>query len=448
MQMKQVFMNEYREKLTTPDEAVKVVKSGDWVDYSLALGVPDLLDKALAKRKDELHDVKIRGYLVMSPLEVVNCDPTREHFFYNSWYMSGYERKLCDQGLCNFSPMLFRNLPLYYKQGHAKVNVAMMQVSPMDDHGYFYFSLACASGRAVMDVADYIILEVNENLPHVQGTRNVVHISEVDAIVEGEHGPLKTMANPEPTEIDVKLADYILEDLRDGSCMQLGIGGLANVIGKKLAESDLKDLGVHTELLCDAFYDLYTAGKITNSKKQIDRYFSVFGLAMGSQNLYDWVSDNPSTLTTSIDYVNSAENISQLDNFVSINNCIAVDLYGQTNSESSGSRQISGTGGQLDFLTGAVNSNGGQAFICMTSSFVDKQGVRHSRVVPKFNGDAITDPRSQAFILVTEYGKVSLIGKTDWERAEALISVAHPDFREDLIKEAEALGVWRRSNKR
>ena len=442
------FLKEYNAKLKTPEEAVKVVKSGDWVDYVVGLGIPEILDSALAKRKDELYDVKIRGYLVLHPLETVESDPKREHFYYNSWYMSGYERKLCDKGLCSFMPMIFRNLPSYYRKGHAPVNVAMMQVSPMDEHGYFYFSLACASARAVMDVADYIILEVNEHLPHVQGTQNVVHISEVDAIVEGEHVPLATMAKPNPTEIDVTLADYIVEDLHDGVCIQLGIGGLANVVGAKIAESDIKDIGVHTELLADAYYDLYKAGKITNIHKNIDRYKTVFGIAIGSQDLYDWAADNPAVLTTGIDYCNDPTVISQLDNFISINNCVSVDLYGQINGESSGSRQISGTGGQLDFLTGAYMSKGGQAYICMTSSFTDKQGNLRSRIVPAFQGDAITDPRSQAFNIVTEYGKVSLVGKPDWQRTEALISVAHPDHREWLIGEAEKLGIWGKSNKR
>ena len=442
------FIKEYNEKLKTPEEAVKVVKSGDWVDYVVGLGIPEILDKALAKRKEELFDVKIRGYLVLHPLETIESDPTREHFHYNSWYMSGYERKLCDRGLGSFSPMIFRNLPSYYRKGHAPVNVAMMQVSPMDDHGYFYFSLSCCSARAVMDVADYIILEVNENLPKVQGTQNVIHISEVDAIVEGEHGPLSTMPKPAPTEIDTKIADIIVSELKDGVTIQLGIGGLANVIGAKISESDLKDIGVHTELLADAYYDLYEAGKITNAKKNIDRHKTVFGIALGSQNLYDWAADNPSVLTTGIDYCNDPYVISQIDNFVSINNCVSIDLYGQINGESSGSRQISGTGGQLDFLTGAYMSNGGQAYICMTSSYKDKQGNLKSRIVPTFNGDAITDPRSQAFNVVTEYGKASLVGKPDWMRTEALINIAHPDHREELIAEAEKLGIWRKSNKR
>lgn len=442
------FYREYQEKLRTPEEAVKVVKSGDWVDYSTNLGVPTLLDAALAKRKDELEDVKIRGYLVLQPLEVVECDPEREHFIYNSWHCSGYERKLCDRGLCNFIPMVFRNLSSYYER-YLTVNVAMMAVPPMDEHGYFNFSLSAASARSTLDKADVVILEVNENLPKVYGGFDeCIHISEVDMIVEGPHGPLIELPSPASTEIDMQVAKYVVENMRDGSTIQLGIGGMPNAIGQMIAESDLKDLGIHTELLVDAYLDMYKAGKITNRKKTIDKNKGVFGFALGSQGLYDWVKENPGCVTAPISYVNAPEVVSKLDNFVSINNCISVDLYGQICAESAGTRHISGTGGQLDFLTGAYDAKGGQSFICMTSSFTDKKGNHVSRFVPKFNGDIVTDPRSQSFILVTEYGLANLAGLTSWERAEKLISLAHPDHREDLIKAAEEQKIWVKSNKR
>ena len=321
------FIREYNEKLKTPEEAVKVVKSGDWVDYVVGLGVPELLDSALAKRKEELFDVKIRGYLVLHPLETVESDPTREHFYYNSWYMSGYERKLCDKGLCNFMPMIYRNLPSYYRKGHAPVNVAMMQVSKMDPHGYFYFSLGCASARAVMDVADYIILEVNENLPNVQGTQNVIHISEVDAIVEGEHGPLPTLSPVRESETDRRIAEWILPHIVDGATLQIGIGSMPAALGHIMAQSDLKDLGMHTELLSDAYLELARAGKLTNRRKRHFRGKGVFATGFGSQELYDWVDDNPGLIAFPLEYVNSAEVIGQHDNMVSICSCIATDLY-------------------------------------------------------------------------------------------------------------------------
>lgn len=443
------FLSEYKQKLRTPEEAVKVVKSGDWIDLSEALGFPTLLDEALAKRKDELTDVKARGYLIMQPIQIVECDPERKHFIYNSWHCSGYERKLCDKGLCNFIPMVFRNLSDYYRR-YLTVNVAMMAVTPMDEHGYFNFSLSNASARATMDAADVIILEVNENLPRVYGGQEeCIHISEVDMVVEGPHGPLATLGTPEATELDEKIARFIVDEMVDGSNVQLGIGGMPNAVGQMIARSDLKDLGIHTELLADAYLDLYEAGKVTNTRKPFDKGKSTFGLAMGSQKLYDWAKENPGLVTYPISRMNSPEVIAQLDNFVSINSCIAVDLYGQICAESAGTRHISGTGGQLDFLTGAFMGKNGKSFICMASAFTDKQGNFKSRFSPTFSGgDIVTDPRSQAFYLVTEYGIANLAGRTTWERAELLISLAHPQHRDELIAAAEKQKIWIRSNKR
>ena len=442
------YSTEYRAKLKTPEEAVKVVKDGDWVDYSGATGIPDLLDKALAARKDELHDVKIRGYQSLRPVEVAVCDPGQEHFCYNSWFLSAGERKLRDNGQCFFIPMMFRNMPKIYREGFCKVDVAMIQVSPMDEHGYFYFSMQCAAERALMDVAKYKILEVNENLPHVQGTQNTVHISEIDAVVEGEHGPIPNLPRNAPTESDFKLADYIMEDMHDGICLQLGVGSISDSVGVRLAESDIKDIGIHTELLCEALCDLYKAGKITNIHKNIDRYKTVFTMVMGSQDIYDWAADNSSVMTTAVDYVNDPAVIGQLDNMVSINNAIEVDLYGQISSESVGPRQISGCGGQMDFLMGAFRSNGGKGYICTKSAYTDKNGVLRSKIVPSLDGSKITSTCTDAYYIVTEYGKVNMMGKSEWQRAEDLIGIAHPDLRDGLIEEAEKLGIWRRSNKR
>ncbi len=442
------FAKEYKQKLKTPQEAVKVVKDGDWVDFSTCNGFPHLLDAALAQRKDELNDIKIRGYMALRPLEVVECDPNRDTFTYNSWHCSGYERKLADKGLCNYIPMVFRNVGEYYGR-YLTVNVAMMAVPPMDEHGYFNFSINNATARETLDAADTIILEIDENLPKVYGGfYESIHISEVDMIVEGKHDPLVELPPSATTEIDEAIAEKVVANMRDGSTIQLGVGGMPNAVGQMIAKSDLKDLGIHTELLVDAYYDMYKAGKITNRLKTIDKHKGTFGFALGTQNLYDWVTENPGMVTAPISYINAPKVIAQLDDFVSINNCISVDLYGQICAESAGTRHISGTGGQLDFLTGAFDAKGGQSFICMTSSFTDKQGNLKSRILPTFNGDIVTDPRSQSFILVTEYGLVNLAGLSSWERAEKIISLAHPQHREDLIKAAEAQKIWRKSNKK
>lgn len=442
------FAEEYKRKLKTPEEAVKLVKDGDWVDYSVGIGFPVLLDAALAKRKDELRDIKIRGSLAMQPIQAVEQDRERRTFTYNSWHCSGYERKLCDEGLCNYIPMIFRNMASYYRR-YLTVNVAMISVAPMDSKGFFNFSMVNCTTRAILDAADLIILEVNEHMPHVYGGQeDCIHISEVDVVVEGEHKPLAQLPVPPATEIDEKIASLLLPHIPDGATIQLGIGGMPNSVGKLMAESELKDLGMHTELLSDGFVDLYEAGKLTNSRKTLHRGKGVFGIALGSQRLYDWVGENQGLLSFPMDYVNQPSVMAQMENMISINNCIAIDLYGQVSSESAGTRHISGTGGQLDFSTGAYDAPGGKGFICMTSSYRDKAGNLKSRILPKFTeGDIITTPRTQAFYIVTEYGIVNLAGRSTWERAELLISLAHPDFRDELIAAADKQKIWRNSNR-
>ncbi|MCR5106312.1 MAG: butyryl-CoA:acetate CoA-transferase [Eubacterium sp.] len=442
------YSKEYNKKLRTPEEAVAVVKSGDWVDYTSSLGMPVLLDKALAARKDELFDVKIRGNLIAGPIEVAECDESQEHFVYHSWHCSSYERKLCDRGLCYYIPMVFHNNAAYY-EFFIKVNVVMVSVSPMDKHGYFNFSVNTGVAGPICEKADIVIVEVNENMPKIHGGYSeCIHISEVDYIVEGAHEEFTNLLPIVPKPIHKEIASHILPYIVDGANLQLGIGSIPNAIGELIAQSDIKDLGMHTELCTDAYLKLHESGKLTNKLKNIDRGKGVFGCAVGSNELYEWLDDNHGIAAYPLEYVNRPSVIAQLDNMVSINGCVAVDLYGQVAAESSGSRQLSGTGGQLDFLAGASASRGGKAFICMTSRYTGKDGTLHSRILPQFNGDIITSPRSQVYFIATEFGVINLEGKSTWERAEDLISIAHPDFRDELIKEAQERKIWRRSNKR
>ena len=442
------FYKQHREKLRTPEEAVRAVKSGDWVDYTSGVGFPILLDEALAKRKEELTDVKIRGTLIFGPLRTVECDPDREHFIYNSWHFSSYERKLSDRGLCSFMPMIFRFMPEYYR-ALLKVNVVMLCARPMDRHGYFNLSCTAGVAKGIIESADIVIIEVNERLPHILGGYDEsLHISEVDYVVEGEHPPLPALPAGEATKEETAIAEAVIPYIPSGATLQLGIGHIPDVIGRRIADSDITDLGMHTELCSDAFHVMYEAGKLTNRRKQIHRDKGVTAMVVGSQPLYDWLDHNPGIMIAPVSYVNNPAVIGQMDNMISVNNCIAVDLYGQVSAEGAGSRHISGTGGQLDFLTGTTISRGGKSFLCMTSSYVNKKGERTSRVVPRFMGDVVTDPRSQTHLIATEYGVVNLIGKTTWERAELLISVAHPDFRDSLIEAAQEQNIWRQSNKR
>ena len=439
---------EYRAKLRTAEEAVKLVKSGDWVDYSSNNGFPFSLDAALAARRDELHGVKLRGNLSPGPIRVVECDPEMEHFVYNTWHCSAYERHLCDQGRAFFTPMIFRNMAWYYRS-FLRVDVAMVSVSPMDEDGYFYFAGATGVNGVICECAEKLILEVNEAMPRIPGGKGErVHLSKADCIVEAGYRPLWEMTLPAPSETDRRIAAHILPHLCDGATLQLGIGGLPNALGELIADSDLKDLGMHTELCTDGYLALYKAGKLTNRAKSLRRGKGVLGLAIGSRELYDWLDGNPEVEAWPLEWVNDPAVIAQNENMVSINGCLNVDLYGQVSAESAGTRQISGTGGQLDFVTGAAQSKGGKAFLCLSSTYTDRAGVPHSRILPHFGGEIITTPRAQAYYIATEFGVKNLAGMSTWERADALISLAHPDFREELIRKAEEQRIWLPSNKR
>ena len=440
-------LSKYRAKLRSADEAVKIVKSGDWVDYGSNNSYPAALDAALAKRRDELHSVKIRGNLLQGPLAVVECDPEADHFIYNTWHCSAYERRLCDRGRAFFTPMVFRNMGWYY-ENFLTTDVAMLSVAPMDGEGYFNLSGAQGAVCSIAENAKTVIVEINAALPRIGGASARLPLEKVDMIVEAAPHPLWEMPTPPVSDIEKQIASFVFPHIRDGATIQLGIGGVPNAIGELIADSDLKDLGMHTELASDGYLAMHRAGKLTNRRKSLHPGVGILGLAIGSRAFYDWLDNNPEIEGRSLSYVNSIPVIAQNDSIISINGCLAADLYGQVCSESVGTRQISGTGGQLDFVNGATAAKDGLSFLCMSSSFVDKSGVRRSRILPQFGGDIVTTPRSEVFFIATEYGAVNLAGKSTWERAEALISLAHPDYRDELIRAAEKQKIWLPHNRR
>jgi butyryl-CoA:acetate CoA-transferase len=443
------YSKEYAEKLRSPEEAVKAVRSGQWIDYGWGVGVPVALDKALAKVMPSLRQVNIRGGMVLRTPEIFKLESPGEHFTWNAWHMTGVDRKTTEMGFGYYAPIRYSELPRYYRDMPSDVDVALFQVTPMDKHGYFNFGPSVSHMAAVCERAKTIVVEVNKNLPYCLGGEEVsVHISQVDMIVEGENQAMPTIAPPEITDVDRAVAKLIVEQIPNGACLQIGIGGMPSAVGAFIAQSDLKDLGVHTEMYVDTMVDIALAGKINGSKKQIDKGRQTYAFAAGTQKLYDYIDHNPACMSAPVDYCNDARVVSSLDNFMSINNAVDIDLFGQVSSETSGIKHISGAGGQLDFVLGAYLSKGGKSFICCSSTIKNKEGQLQSRIVPTLKeGSVVTDTRANLHYLVTEHGIVNVKGLSTWQKAEAVISVAHPRFREDLIKSAEKMGIWNRNSK-
>ena len=287
------YMNEYQRKLVSPEEAVKTVKSGDSVHYGHFAMSPTFLDPYLAKRKDELTDVKVYGVTYPGIAQVGACDPTREHFIYHSWHFSGGDRLLHDKGLCNYIPMMYAEGPELINR-YVEPGVLMIKVASMDNHGYFNFSTSNSDTYCFINKATKVIVEVCDKAPYCLGGNNeAIHISDVDMIVETDNQPLIQVPNIPPTDVDKAVAEHVMKLIEDGSVIQLGIGGMPNAVGAMIAQSDLKDLGGHTEVLVDAFVDMFESGVMTGRRKAFDKGKMVYTFALGSQKLYDFLHLNP-----------------------------------------------------------------------------------------------------------------------------------------------------------
>lgn len=442
----------YEEKLITAKEAAAMVKDGDWVELGWCALTPVDFDKALAERVNELKDVKVRGGVVPYMPYTGQADPTGEHITYHSWHASGTERKLINANKTGafFAPIKYSELPRYLAENAPKAAVSVIQVSPMDKHGNFNFGISVSHTMASFENSDKIILEINENVPRaLGGFNNCINIKDVDYIFESSNYPMLTLPKASFGEEELKAASFVVDKLRDGDTIQIGIGGLPNAIGSEIAKSDLKDLGVHSEMYVDAFREMALAGRITGRKKNIDTGRQTYAFAAGSQELYDYIDDNEELMAAPVDYVNDVGVIASLDNFVSINTVLQVDLWGQISAETVGTKHISGAGGALDFVLGAYRSKGGRSIIALNSSRVGKDGKRISNIVPTFApGTQATAVRSNTHYIATEQGIANFKGLTTWQAAEALVGLAHPDNRDELIKAAEEIGIWRNTNKR
>lgn len=449
----------YQEKFCTPEDAAKQVKSGDYIDYGFFNGKPVAFDRALAARKAELKDVVVQTCVTLLPVpEVVLKDPLGEAFTYHDVHFSPLTRIMQSKGAQNiyYAPPVLGEAEMYScpmdagsgKLGVQLRNVMAVRVAPMDNQGYFNFGLSnsCTYEQAIN--AKVLIVEENGNMPiALGGAKEKIHISQVDFIIK-EDSPLGEVPLKDPTDIDRQIANHVLEHLEDGCCVQLGIGGMPNALGKLISETDLKNLGGHTEMLSDAYIDMFESGRMTGMKKNIDTGKIVYTFALGSKRLYDWVDNNKALASYNVSYSNHPINLAKIDKLISINQALKVDIYSQISAENSDYRQISGNGGMLDFVQGAYWSKGGKSLVCLPSSYEDKNGELVSNILPFLPlGTTVTVPRQTTHMIVTEFGCANMKGASTWSRAERLIGIAHPRFRDDLIKFAQTNRIWRRSNK-
>jgi acyl-CoA hydrolase len=426
----------HRAKAISAGEAAALVRPGMWLDYGAGLCQPDEFDTALAARKQELHDVKIRGCLSTRPRAVFEEDPEGKHFYGLSLHFSGYDRRKHDAGRMGYMPVNLGEIPDYYRRFIPPVDIVVLRTCPMDADGFFNFSAANLWHRAIIERAKCVIVEVTDGLPYCLGLENGVHVSEVDYIIGGDNQPAPVVPNPPATDVDRAVGRLIAAEIEDGACLQIGIGGMPNAVCTELLNSPAYDLGVHTEMMTDGIVDLYKAGRINGARKQTHPGKLTYSFALGSAGLYAALHRNPDFQCLPVDHTNLPHNIMANDRVISINNTTQIDLQGQAASESDGLRHISGTGGQLQFVRGAYASQGGKTFICLSSTY-DRRGERKSRIALHLtHGNIVTTPRSDVMYVVTEYGIVNLKGKSVPERAQLLISIAHPDFREDLTRQA------------
>jgi len=429
--------NTYKSRVVTPQEAVKAVKSGNRIFLTGNVSVPQKVLAALVDYAPELENVEICQALTVGSADYV--DPAMEgHLRVNSIFISANIRKAVHEGRADFTPVLLSEFPLLFKRGLLPLDVAMIHVSPPDEHGFCSLGVEVGLTKTPAESAKIIIAEVNEQMPRTLGD-SFIHVSRLNYIVPVDY-PISelAMSEGEVSEVVEKIAGYIAELIPDGATMQLGIGAIPDAVLKFLF--DKKDLGIHTELFSDGVIDLFNAGVITNAQKTLHPGKIVAGFMIGTRRLYDWADDNPLIELHRTEYVNDPFVIAQNERMVAINSAIEVDLTGQVCADSIGPKLYSGVGGQLDFVYGASRSKGGVPVIALPSTNTMRDGTVISKIASMLKqGAGVVTSRNHVRYVVTEYGVADLYGKTIRQRANQLINIAHPDFREDLKKEAQAL---------
>jgi itaconate CoA-transferase len=431
----------YRSKLTTPDQAMASIASGSKLSMGMAMAEPPALLKALADRAEagQIEALKMYYFEATSIAgKTVLRYELNEHIQPYCMFVSATERALIKRGMedggrkiINYVPSNFHQAPRLLTE-EIGIDTFVCTVSPMDRHGYFSFGTGNDYSTKVARAAGRLIVEVNENMPRVYGAGAELHISEVDAIVEN-HVPLLELPIRPAAPADEAIARTVAGLVPDGACLQMGVGALPNLVCAALKERN--DLGIHTEALNPGLVDLICAGVVNNQRKTIDRHKTVFTFAMGQKAMYDFLNDNPAVESQPVDYVNDPRVIARNDNVISINATIQIDLTGACNSEHMLGHQYSASGGQLDFVRGAFASKGGKSIIAAQSTAAKG---KVSRIVARLDGP-VTTPRIDTHYVVTEFGAVNLKGLSSTERANALIGLAHPDFRDALTESAREL---------
>lgn len=424
--------NIYESRIVTPEAAARVIKSGQRLFLTGNCSVPQKILGALVEYAPELTDVEICQALTVGMTEYV-APEMEGHLRVNTMFISANIRRAVNEGRADFTPVLLSEFPLLFKRGYLPIDAALIHVSPPDEHGFCSLGVEVGLTKSAAESAKIIIAEVNQKMPRTLGD-SFIHVSRLNYVVPVDYKlPELPMGDEGPSEIIQKIAGYIAELIPDGATMQLGIGAIPDAVLKYLFEK--RDLGIHTELFSDGVVDLVDAGVLTNARKTLHTGKIIAGFILGTQRLYDWVDDNPLIELHPTEYVNDPFVIAQNDRMVAVNSAIEVDLTGQVCADSIGTRLFSGVGGQLDFIYGASRSKGGVPIIALPSI-----AKNFSRIVTTLKpGAGVVTSRNHVRYIVTEYGVADLYGKTIRQRAQQLINIAHPQFREQLTDEAKAL---------
>lgn len=425
----------YESRKCTADEAVQKIKNGDRVVFAHCVAEPTILVDAMVANAESYENVTISNMVTLGKGEYTKPE-FKDNFRFEGWFASAGTRGSLAEGHGEFVPVYFHEVPRYIRKGIFPIDVAMVTVSVPDRNGFCSIGVSCDYTMQAIKSAKIVLAEVNDQAPVIYG-ETFVHVSEIDAFVETSY-PLPEMVLPDICDVETEIGKNCASLIEDGSTLQLGIGAIPDAVLSQL--KDKKNLGIHSEMISDGVVDLYEAGVINCSEKSIDKGKMIVTFLMGTKRLYDFAAKNPMLEMRPVDYVNSPAVVAQCSKMVCINACLQVDFMGQVVSDSIGTRQFSGVGGQVDFVRGAAMSldGKGKAIIAMPSIVEKKDGTMISKIVPFIDhGAAVTTNRNDVDYIVTEYGIAEMKGNTLHDRARSLINIAHPEFREELKVEFE-----------